>query len=257
MKLRALAGTAGLLLAVSVILSGCAAPAAATAVQTVPETAAPAAQTVPETAAPAAPQKAVPAVEAGNYVYSYEEEIEGQKGSCSEYIILLDDATGFVTAQDTVGLHWTPDEIRCEDGSVMGIKAGSDGSLTVSCDGKETLYQRTYEDLPQELEERIRKSLDNRDYAGTYIRGDSADQMEFVRRDDGQYDIRVSLTDLCEMKGNGNLVDGGIEIDFTDPDGNHLYAVFFPDMEKYVLRITQSEYSQIPDQTDFPDFIRQ
>ena len=98
---------------------------------------------------------------------------------------------------------------------------------------------------------------ENRDYSGSYVSTDSSNKIEFVRRNDGMYNVSVSLKDICDMKGEGNDVDGAAEIVFTDPNGDDICSIFFPEGDKCILRITQSKFDKIKEQTDFTDFVKQ
>lgn len=191
----------------------------------------------------------------GYFVNAYEDEIDGQKVENKDYLILLDDGKGFYSAQDIVDLTWTWTEATCADGTKLGIKPDGN-NLTVTRDGQEIKFTRTFEDLPKELEDKIDSEISSRDYAGKYSAGKSGD-ITLTGTDKGSYDVVISFPDLGEMKGDGNNVDGAVEIGLTDSNGKKIYGIFFPVCDTYTFRVTQSESDKIKEQMDFIGFIKQ
>lgn len=192
--------------------------------------------------------------EPGYFAYSYDDEIDGQKIECKDYLILLDDGKGFYSAQDTVDLTWNWTVAVCADGTKMSIKPDGD-NLTVTQDGQNKTFVRTYEDLPDDLYDKIEENLNSREFEGKY-KSDSA-EITLTKTSAGIYDVVFSAKGIDEVKGEGNIVDGGVEIGFTDPNGKDFYSVFFPLCDTYTLRVTQSEWDKIKPQTDFEGFVKQ
>lgn len=194
------------------------------------------------------------AIEGGYFVNEYEEEIDGQVTKNSDYIILLEDYTGFYSAQDIVDLTWNQEEIKCADGTAMKLKSGENDAIIVTIDGQDKEFKRFTGDLPQDLEDKITTVLGSRDYAGSYENSVTKDTISFAKNSSGTYDVELHLTGLGDLKGDGNNVDGAVEIGFKTPDGKELYSVFFPDGNRFILRITQSEWDKVKEQTDFAGF---
>lgn len=112
----------------------------------------------------------------------------------------------------------------------------------------------------QEVEEsEVLNPDEAEDYSGTFETEDGQAKIEMTSTGKNQYDVKFDVVRLCSMEGEGNWVDGGIEVCLTDPNNNKMYGVFFPETETpfYTLRITQSEWNLIESQTDFTGFKRQ
>lgn len=194
------------------------------------------------------------AIEGGYFANEYEEEIDGQVTKRADYIILLEDYTGFYSAQDIIDLTWNQDEIKRADGVTMKLKAGENDGIIVTDGGQDIEFKRFTGDLPQELEQKIIDALGSRDYAGSYENSVTKDTIALAKNNSGTYDVELHLTGLGDLKGDGNNVDGAVEIGFTTSDGKKLYSVFFPDGNQFILRVTQSEWDKVREQTDFAGF---
>lgn len=97
------------------------------------------------------------------------------------------------------------------------------------------------------------------DYQGFYVDGDVMDGCNTfsVFEGDGNnaYTVDFSVFRLCDMEGVANWLDGALEIQFVDPSGEDMYAVFFPaEDDTFTMRITQSNWDYIESNTDFTGF---
>ena len=200
--------------------------------------------------APAAETKLV---EDGYYVLPNKEEIDGQMTDTSEYLALMPDCTGIYRAQDDIDLTWDGKEAVLADGTKMTLEP-IEGGIRVKKDGVVSEFRKTTEP-PDDLADKIYDRLLAIDYNGTYV-NENQDTIVMKKRDDGNYDITVDIVRLCHMEGDGNNVDGAIEMGLTDPNNNPMYAVFFPDMGTFVMRVTQSTWELLPSQTDITGFVK-
>ena len=220
---------------------------------------APAAETAAQAATEAAAQSAGDSasegkkVEDGYYVFSNKEEIDGQMTDTSEYLALMPDCTGIYRAQDDIDLTWDGKEVLLADGTKMTLEP-VEGGIRVTKDGTVTEFTKTTEP-PDDLADKIYDRLISIDYNGTYV-NENQDTIVMKKRADGNYDITVDIVRLCHMEGDGNNVDGAIEMGLTDPNNNPMYAVFFPDMGTVVMRVTQSTWELLPSQTDITGFVK-
>lgn len=202
-----------------------------------------------ETAAPE-----VKLCEPGYYVCPNKEEIDGQMTDTSEYLMLLEDCTGLYRAQDDIDLTWDGKEAVLADGTKMTLEPIEGGIRVIKNGTRSEFFSTT--DFPDDLEEKIRRMLVAREFEGTYV-NENQDTIVLKKNDNGTYDITADIVRLCHMEGDGNNVDGGVEIAFTDPNNGKMYAVFFPDMGTYILRVTQSTWELLPEQTDITGFVKQ
>ena len=171
----------------------------------------------------------------------------------SEYLALMPDCTGVYRGQDDIDLTWNGKEAVLADGTQMTLEP-VEGGIRVKKNGTVTEFRKTTEP-PEDLSDKVYDRLISRDYAGTYVNGDQ-DTIVMKKRDDGNYDITIDIVRLCHMEGEGNNVDGAIEMALTDPAGGKLYATFFPDMGTFVMRVTQSAWELLPSQTDIAGFAK-
>ena len=181
------------------LLAGCgtqtqeAAPAETKAAETAaPETAAPAETAAPETTAPetAAAAEAAEEVPAaltpGTYVFSYEDEIEGEKVECKEYIVLTEDGKGSFTAQDTVDITWNGNEIICANGSKITAKPDGENLIVTEEGQPEKIFIRTEEKIPNNEETGFKMGYYVNDYEEE-IEGSKAARKDYlILLDDGK-----------------------------------------------------------------------
>lgn len=192
-------------------------------------------------------------VKDGYYVFRNKEEIEGQMIDISEYLALMPDCTGVYRGQDDIDLIWDGKEAVLADGTKMTLEA-VEGGIRVKKNGTVTEFRKTTEP-PEDLSDKVYEQLITRDYTGTYT-NENQDTVVMKKKDDGNYDITIDIVRLCHMEGEGNNVDGAIEMGLTDPAGGKLYATFFPDMGAFVMRVTQSAWELLPSQTDITGFVK-
>lgn len=87
-------------------------------------------------------------------------------------------------------------------------------------------------------------------YVGDYTAVDSTDTFSVSDKGNGYYDIKCTIDQIGSLTGEGNIVDGGMEIGFTlDSNGADCTAVFFLDGENYALQFTSSGIEGITDMT--------
>lgn len=96
-----------------------------------------------------------PAVEenadiAGNYVYTYEEEFDGDVMEFTNIIVLNDDNTCEVTFQDTIKGTWTDNTISLDDGSKFEFSVDGD-TLNLDMDGLSFAFTKTDKDVSELL----------------------------------------------------------------------------------------------------------
>lgn len=93
-------------------------------------------------------------------------------------------------------------------------------------------YEAYYASLPQK-----------EDYVGAKFESEDSTFVDF--KEDGS--VEVSIFRLCSMEGTANWVDGGMELDLTDPSEEVMNAVFFPAGDgTYTLKITLSTWEYLP-----------
>ena len=78
-----------------------------------------------------------------------------------------------------------------------------------------------------------------------------------TKKSDGTYDVVVSIVRLCQMEGDGNNVDGAIEMGLKDPNNGDMYLNFHPNMGTYDLIVTQSTWELLPAQSEITGFKKQ
>ena len=95
-------------------------------------------------------------------------------------------------------------------------------------------------------------------YTGTYVNGklqDGADQVTFTENEDHSYDVVIGIFRLAELTGTGNWMDGAVELNLTDPSGEIMYGIFYPEEDgSYTLMITESNWDLLESQTKFKGF---
>ena len=194
-------------------------------------------------------------IECGTYVLPAEEEIEGQKVDTSEYLALMDGCNGLYRAQDDVKLNWDGKNITLEDDTKMTVEPAEGGNILVTKDGVSAVYQRTM-DAPDDFDQKVQEMLVSVDYAGTYV-NENQDTVTLTKKSDGTYDVVVSIVRLCQMEGDGNNVDGAIEMGLKDPNNGDMYLNFHPNMGTYDLIVTQSTWELLPAQSEITGFKKQ
>lgn len=95
------------------------------------------------------------------------------------------------------------------------------------------------------------------DFSGTYFDGDpaEADDITFIKDGDGTYNVSVGIVRLCAMDGSGHVMDDVLEIEFIDPNGNPMQAVFMKAEDgTYTLRIVESTWELLESGTEYSGF---
>lgn len=121
----------------------------------------------------------------------------------------------------------------------------------------EAAETKAEETVPEKEETNGIPNADNvLDFTGDYKSEEADAEIELTQTSKNQYDVHFAVIRLCDMEGNGNWVDGAIEVELEDPNGKPMYGVFFYDEDSctYTLRITQSDWNLIAPQTDFTGF---
>ena len=87
---------------------------------------------------------------------------------------------------------------------------------------------------------------------GMYINGNAEDRdMITININNGgdTYDVKVEIHRLCEMKGQGNIIDGSMEMVLEDPNGEEMKATFYPvegEENMYNFKVTDSSWDLLP-----------
>lgn len=78
----------------------------------------------------------------------------------------------------------------------------------------------------------------------------------FTPAEDGSYAVEISMFRLAQFDGTANYVDGAMELDLLDPNGNPLYGTFAPAEDgTYTLTFTESEWPLMESGTSFEGFL--
>lgn len=95
------------------------------------------------------------------------------------------------------------------------------------------------------------------DYTSTYRDGndEDADTVELTKTEGTSYEATISIYRLCELTGTGSIMDGAVELELTDPNGNAMTAIFYPEDEySYAFKVTTSTWDYLPEGTEFTGF---
>lgn len=144
-----------------------------------------------------------------------------------------------------------------------GASAGSTASSAA-----ESAAESTAESVAESTAESVAESAaasgdeyykyDELDYTGIYHDGndDDVNSVEFTKNEDSTYTATISLYRLCELTGTGSIMDGAVELELTDPNGNEMTAIFYPEGEyTYAFKVTTSTWDYLPEGTEFTGFV--
>ena len=124
------------------------------------------------------------ALKPGAYLNEYEEEMEGEKFTVSEYILFNEDGSGFIIASDDVAMSWNADSIKIDGGSTYSYVAKADKTVEVKEAGSE-LDARVFtfigDELPEDVVDSMRLNLDGTEKITNF---DAADEFDYIINSD-------------------------------------------------------------------------
>ena len=161
--------------------------------------------------------------------YSWTKTEQAKVGYC-DATVYTGESCGYVSWLDVVpGINYN----LCSD------KSGDDAALVEAAN---LVFAPTQGDV------------DGDPYIGSFGADNNTVQLDLNGQ--GGYDAVIGLYRLTTMEGKGNIMDGAVELELTDPNGGTMYAIFYPDGESYTLKITQSTWQLLPAETVFEGFVK-
>lgn len=118
------------------------------------------------------------------------------------------------------------------------------GTDTTSITSADTVSAESSDELPV--------AEDNSDiYKGSFTDKDG-NMVSFLEKSDN---VEISLIGIQTLEGTANWVDGAMELDLEDPEGETMAAIFYPAEEgTFALKITQSNWDKLKTETLFEGF---
>ena len=95
------------------------------------------------------------------------------------------------------------------------------------------------------------------DFSGIYKNNEESD-VTITKTDAGHYNFVIGIFRLCEMEGTATNMDAAVETILTDPNGNELNGIFFPNEDgTFTFKVTASTWNYLEVGQEVKGFTRQ